>query len=43
MVKVVPAVGPPYYFFDTNGDGQLDASGTDPRNISINQWVLFRW
>ncbi len=43
MVKVSPVVGPPYYFFDTNGDGQLDARGNDPRNISINQWLLFSW
>ncbi len=43
MVKVTPSVGPPYYFFDTNGDGQLDARSNDPRNLSINQWVLFRW
>jgi len=43
MVKVTPLIGPPYYFFDTNGDGQLDARTTDPRSLSINQWVLFRW
>ena len=43
MVRVVPKVGPPYYFFDRNGDGQLDYSEDDPRMSNINQWVLFRW
>jgi len=43
MVKVIPSAGPPYYFMDTDGDGQLDASGTDPTNTWVNQWLLFRW
>lgn len=43
MVRVVPKVGPPYYFFDRDGDGQLDYSADDPRQSNINQWVLFRW
>jgi hypothetical protein len=43
MVKVKPAVGPAYYLLDTNSDGVLDTYSDDPRNISINQWTLFRW
>jgi hypothetical protein len=43
MVKVVPAKGPPYYFLDQNGDGQLDAQRYGPGEVSIPQWVLFRW
>ena len=43
MVRVVPKVGPPYYFYDQNGDGQLDYSENDPRKSNINQWVIFRW
>lgn len=44
MVRVVPAVGKPYYFLDTNGDGELDIEKTgEPTNDAINQWVLFRW
>ena len=43
MVRVVPKAGPPYYFYDQNGDGQVDYSENDPRQSSINQWVIFRW
>ena len=43
MVRVVPRVGAPYYFYDVDGDGELDYQSTDPRNSRINQWVLFRW
>jgi hypothetical protein len=43
MVKVIPSAGPPYYFLDTDGDGRLDAQGTEPTNSWVNQWLLFRW
>ena len=46
MVKVQPKGRnvPPYYFFDQNGDGELDYSQRHPRDApSVNQWVLFRW
>ena len=44
MVKVEPKVGKPYYFLDSNGDGQLDVQETGkPSNAAINQWILFRW
>ena len=43
MVRVQPQIGPPYYLLDLNGDGMLDAQESDPRNISIPQWVLFSW
>ena len=43
MVRVVPKAGPPYYFYDMDGDGQLDIQSNDPRNSHVNQWVLFRW
>ncbi len=43
MVKVVPAAGPPYYFLDSDGDGELDARADDIHNISVPQWVLFSW
>jgi hypothetical protein len=44
MVRVKPNVGPPYYFVDQNGDGELDYTTSDPRNgPSVNQWILFRW
>lgn len=41
MVKVTPAVGPPYYFIDTDGDGNLETSpdkGLDP--VKPVQWKI---
>ena len=43
MVKIQPAVGPAYYLLDSDGDGTLDVRENDPRNISVPQWILFRW
>ncbi|NCA69149.1 MAG: DUF2782 domain-containing protein [Sphingobacteriia bacterium] len=43
MVRVQPQIGPPYFLLDTDGDGVLDMQEHSPRNISIPQWVLFRW
>lgn len=43
MVKVVPVVGPAYYFLDQDGDGELDATRYGPEEVSVPQWVLFRW
>ena len=43
MVRVQPRVGPPYFFFDKDGDGDLDRFDGDPRKLSVNQWLLFSW
>ena len=43
MVRITPQAGPPYYLLDLDGDGQLDVEEDDISNISIPQWVLFRW
>lgn len=43
LVRVIPKVGPPYYFVDTNNDGVLDTREEGPVNSSVNQWILFRW
>lgn len=44
MIKVVPDVGPPYYFLDTNGDGKLDVrSGELDSGSRINMWKLLEW
>jgi len=43
LVRVVPKVGPPYYFVDTNNDGVLDMREEGPVKNSVNQWILFRW
>jgi hypothetical protein len=43
MVRVVPKAGPPYYFYDMDGDGDLDVNRNDPRHSNINMWEIFRW
>jgi hypothetical protein len=44
MVKVIPDIGPPYYFIDTNGDGTLDTRRGD-RNLdgNVNMWKIIEW
>ena len=44
MVKVTPTVGPPYYLYDTTGDGTLDSrrSEIDP-GLVVPRWMIFRW
>lgn len=44
MIKIIPVVGPPYYLFDSNGDGDLDARRTelDPAFV-VPSWMIFRW
>lgn len=43
MVRVQPQFGPPYYLYDTNGDGLIDMQDRAANNISIPQWILFSW
>jgi hypothetical protein len=44
MVKVIPDIGPPYYFIDTDGDGTLDVRGNDlDRGSQINMWKILEW
>lgn len=44
MVKIDPVVGPPYFMFDTDGDGQLDAEeDRGVHKLSVPQWLLFSW
>jgi hypothetical protein len=44
MVKVVPDVGPPYYFLDSNGDGKLDIRRSDlNQDTSVNMWKILEW
>jgi hypothetical protein len=41
---VIPDIGPPYYFIDTNGDGKMDVRRTDlDRDSNINVWKLLEW
>lgn len=44
MIKVVPDIGPPYYFLDTNGDGIMDIRRSDQsQNANVNMWKLLEW
>lgn len=44
MIKVIPDIGPPYYFIDTNGDGSMDVRGSDlDRSSNINMWKILEW
>ena len=43
MIKVVPQVGPPYYFVDQDGDGNMETRATDYTLIRVPQWVLATW
>lgn len=41
--KITPKKGPPYYLYDSNGDGILDATETDIKKANVNQWILMQW
>jgi hypothetical protein len=44
MLKIVPDIGPAYYFLDTNGDDLFDARNSDPdRGSYVNMWKLLEW
>jgi hypothetical protein len=46
MIKVVPDIGPPYYFIDTDGDGDInmDVRNSDlDRGSRVNMWKILEW
>ncbi|MGB1882327.1 MAG: DUF2782 domain-containing protein [Gammaproteobacteria bacterium] len=44
MVKVIPAVGPAYFFVDRDGDGIMESRMNDrDEKIRVPQWVIFSW
>jgi hypothetical protein len=44
MIKVIPSIGPPYYFIDNNGDGKMDVRHNDlDRGSNINMWKILEW
>jgi hypothetical protein len=44
MIKVVPDVGPPYYFLDSDGDGRMDVRRDDlDKGSNINMWKILEW
>ena len=44
MIKVIPDIGPPYYFLDNDGDGKMDVRRDDlDKGSNINMWKIFEW
>lgn len=43
MVRITPAVGPPYYLIDTTGDGLLDMRHETFEPVKPVYWKLFEW
>jgi hypothetical protein len=43
MIKVTPAVGKPYYFVDSDGDGSLETKQFELSSDSVPQWILLKW
>lgn len=41
--KITPKTGKPYYMYDSDGDGILDATETDMKKANVNQWILMEW
>jgi len=44
-IKIIPDIGPAYYFIDPDGDGQMEEiKGADfDQGSKINQWTIFSW
>ncbi len=45
MVKITPEKGPPYYYLDTNGDGQLELQPGDEAMNPVRPvyWKVKEW
>ena len=44
MIKVIPDIGPPYYFIDKNGDGRMDVLQNEvDKGSNINMWKILEW
>lgn len=43
MTKVTPAIGPSYYLIDNNGDGEFNVRRHELDQVTVPQWILFRW
>ncbi len=44
MIKVIPDIGPPYYFVDRDGDGNIDVrDGNRNLDSNVNMWKIVEW
>lgn len=44
-IKVIPDIGPAYYYIDLDGNGEMEEVSESDLNkgIKINQWTIFSW
>ncbi|MCK5353776.1 MAG: DUF2782 domain-containing protein [Methyloprofundus sp.] len=44
-IKVIPDIGPAYYYIDPDGDGEMEEVTESDLDdlIKINQWTIFSW
>lgn len=44
-IKIIPDIGPAYYFIDPDGDGEMEeVTESDlERGLKVNQWKIFSW
>ncbi|BCG65045.1 MAG: hypothetical protein methR_P2858 [Methyloprofundus sp.] len=44
-IKIIPDIGPAYYFVDPDGDGEMEEVSESDLDelIKINQWTIFSW
>lgn len=43
MIRVVPEVGTPYHFIDTDGNGSLESQQHELAGHIMPNWVLLKW
>ena len=43
MIRVIPAVGRPYYLVDDNGDGQFRRHNLLDNGVQPPMWILKQW
>ncbi len=40
MVKIIPAVGVPYYLVDKDGDGTMETRSSTDQGVKVPMWVI---
>ena len=42
-IKIIPSIGPAYYYIDRDGDGDLESRESELEDIAVPHWVIFSW